>query len=329
MVGRLIVVAALALSGGARADAKLPYTYHRVGTAADVTRNTRRGTVLMGGNYDVAEAIQWLCERSGGGDFLVLRAEGTDAYDPFVARLCPSANSVATLLVPDKQAAFHADVATLVGQAEALWIASGDQSEYLSQWTGTPLHKALRAAIERGVPVGGTSAGLAVLTPFIYPAPNGHGVTSEQALSDPFHGLVALERDFVSIPLLAGVLGDSHFRQRNRMGRGVALLCRIAKRGWAAQPRLIAVDEDTALLIDETGKGSVVGDGAVYLLRALGAPEVCARRLPVTYRNIDVYRIGAAGSFDLSTWRGRNGAAYQISAQAGVLESTQPGGDPY
>lgn len=325
----MLAVLLAAWSGKVHADAQLPFVYDRLGSGVDVVRNTRSGTVLMGGNHDVAEAIQWLCELSAGGDFLVIRSEGTDAYNAYVARLCPAASSVATLIVPDRRAAFHPDVATRVGQAEALWIASGDQSAYLSRWRGTPLHQALRAALDRGVPAGGTSAGMIVLTPFIYPAQDPQGVTSQQALADPFHRRVTLERDFVSLPLLAGTLGDSHFRARDRMGRDLAFMCRVARLGWTTRPRVIAVDEDTALLIDDTGSARVVGEGSVYLLRAPGPAEVCAPRAPVTYRHIDVYRIDAAGTFDVTTWRGRKGVAYRISAHAGVLESTQPGGSPY
>jgi hypothetical protein len=36
----------------------------------------------MGGGTDVDAAFQWMCQRSGGGDFLVIRATGTDAYNP-------------------------------------------------------------------------------------------------------------------------------------------------------------------------------------------------------------------------------------------------------
>lgn len=191
------------------------------------------------------------------------------------------------------------------------------------------MQEALRASIDRGVPVGGTSAGLNLLTTFIYPAEGPQGATSEQALADPFHPSITLRRDFVSIPLLAGILGDSHFRSRDRMGRDLALLCRIASKGWAARPRAIAVDEDTALLVDEKGRAVVVGAGSVYFLVAPGAPEVCAPRTPLTYRAIEVYRLGPAGEFDLPGWRGQGGAAYQVSAQGGALTSTQVGGAVY
>jgi cyanophycinase-like exopeptidase len=94
-------------------------------------------------------------------------------------------------------------------------------------------------------------------------------------------------------------------------------------------PRGIAVDEETALVIDETGLGTVMGPGSVYFEQAPGAPEACLEKLPLTYRNIHVYRIEAGGAFDLAVWRGTGGAAYTVSAENGVLTSTQAGGSPY
>jgi len=38
----------------------------------------------MGGGTDVDAAFEWMIERAGGGDFLVLRTTGTDAYDPYI-----------------------------------------------------------------------------------------------------------------------------------------------------------------------------------------------------------------------------------------------------
>jgi hypothetical protein len=50
----------------------------------------------------------------------------------------------------------------------------------------------------------------------------------------------------------------------------------------------------------------------------------------VTYQNIGVYRITlTAGIFNVSTWIGTGGASYSVSATAGVVSSTQPGGSLY
>ena len=126
--------------------------------------------------------------------------------------------------------------------------------------------------------MGGTSAGLNVLTQFVYSAQATKGVTSSQALADPFNRYMSFERDFATVPHLTGVIGDPHFYARDRMGRDLAFLCRVYAAGWSNAPRGISVDEETALLIDANGQGTVVGNGSVYFLQAPGAPQSCARR---------------------------------------------------
>src|SRR5215475_15539936 len=105
------------------------YSYFRVGNANDVTTSTTAGTVLMGGGTDVDAAFQWMCGRSGNGDFLVIRATGTDAYNPYIQQLCPNENSVATLIIPNSSAASDPQVANIIAHAEALFIAGGDQAD--------------------------------------------------------------------------------------------------------------------------------------------------------------------------------------------------------
>src|SRR5712675_2610773 len=97
------------------------YSYFRVGNSIDIAATTTPGTVLMGGGTDVDAAFQWMCARSGGGDFLVIRATGTDAYNPYIQELCPNENSVATLIIPNTSAAADPFVVAAIQNAEALW----------------------------------------------------------------------------------------------------------------------------------------------------------------------------------------------------------------
>ncbi len=110
------------------------------------------------------------------------------------------------------------------------------------------------------------------------------------------------------------------------MGRDLAFMCRIYLNGWSSAPRDIAIDERTALLIDDTGNGTGVGSSTVYFLQGPGAPQVCQPKTPLTYQNISIYRINASGSFNVPHWAGKRGTSYVVSANAGVLSSTQPGG---
>ena len=305
------------------------YSYYRVGNPNDITTSTTPGTVLMGGGTDVDAAFQWMCQRSGNGDFLVVRATGTDAYNPYIQQLCPNENSVATLIIPNRTSASDPFVVTTIQNAEAIWIAGGDQSDYINYWQGTPVEQALNALIARGVPIGGTSAGMNVLAEFIYSAQASQAITSSEALANPFSKYVTLARDFVNISNLQGIIDDPHFVTRDRMGRDLAFMCRLYTNGWSSAPRDVSIDEKTALLIDSSGNGSVVGTSTVYFMQAPGAPQVCQPGTPLTYQNIAVYRINASGTFNVSTWKGNGGTSYTVSANAGALSSTQASGSIY
>ena len=100
------------------------YSYFRVGNSNDVTTATTAGTVLMGGGTDVDAAFQWMCGRAGNGDFLVIRATGTDAYNPYIQQLCPAANSVATLIIPNRAMASDPFVVSTILSAERSPIRS-------------------------------------------------------------------------------------------------------------------------------------------------------------------------------------------------------------
>src|SRR5438094_7971490 len=124
-MSKLATIALLIVVCTHPAFAAKQYSYFRVGNANDVTTATTPGTVLMGGSTDVDAAFQWMCDRSGGGDFLVIRATGTDAYNPYIQELCPGVNSVATLIIPNRAMASDPFVIATIQSAEALWIAGG------------------------------------------------------------------------------------------------------------------------------------------------------------------------------------------------------------
>lgn len=301
------------------------------GNAADAppSPNLTPGLVLMGGGTDVDAAFQWMCQRAGGGDFLVIRTSGTDAYNPYIQALCPQMDSVETIIIGNVNGANAPYVSNQILNAEALWIAGGDQSTYVALWRGTAVQTGVNFLLNTKLaPVGGTSAGLAVLSEFIYTGARG-SVTSSQALADPFHRYVTLDRDLFQSALGGDKLYDSHFVTRDRMGRSLAFLARIVNNGWATQPRGIGIDEETALLVTPNGSATMVGTGAAYFLQAPGPAQTLVAGTPLTYLNIGVYKLLQGGTFNFSTWTGAGGVAYTLNVNNGSLTSTQAGGSIY
>ncbi len=309
------------------------YKYFRLGNKEDVQTKPVAGIAMMGGGSDLDEAFRWLCNKGNGGDFLILRATGNDDYNSYVNGLC-KANSVATLILPDREAASDPAVAAIIRKAEVVFIAGGDQSNYVRGWRGTPVETAINAGIAAGKPIGGTSAGLAVLGQFVYGCmkdkPDDKDLASTDVLPNPYFERVTLVRDFLKVPHLENLITDSHFAKRDRMGRTLGFLARIAKDGWSTSPREVAIDEKSAVLVEADGKARVVGTGkGAYFLRPTKPPEVCEKGVPLTFRSVGVYRVKAGGRFDLSSWTGDGGEAYSLSVEKGKIGSTQPRHEVY
>jgi cyanophycinase len=307
------------------------FQYWRVGNPQDLPTKTRAGFALIGGGDDLDDAFSWLCERSGGGDFLVLRARGTDAYNPYVHTLCHE-NSVATLLIPDRKTAFDEAVRTRIANASTIFISGGDQAKYVNYWMDTPVQRTVNEAIDRGVPVGGTSAGLAVQGEFMYSAQgdteDGPDLTSTLALQDPFLSRVTIVHNFLSIPALRDTITDTHFSARDRMGRLLVFMARILQGYEVKNIRAIAVDEHTAVLLEPDGRARIVGTGSAYFLQASAKASVCRPRTPLTLPGVRVIKLQGGATFDTVTWRGE-GTHYDLSVEQGKIHSTRAGGAIY
>jgi cyanophycinase len=317
----------------AASHAAEPYKYKRLGSELDAQTMSEPGVAMMGGGSDLDEAFRWLCGKGHNGDFLIVRARGKDDYNKYVNKLCQM-NSVATLIAPSRKAADQPRVAQIVRKATVIFIAGGDQSNYIKFWKGTLLGEALNDHVIAGKPIGGTSAGLAVLGQFVYGCmqdkPNEADLTSKEVLENPYNPRVTLVRDFLQVPGLENILTDSHFAQRDRMGRSLGFLARIVADGWSKTPREIAIDEKSALLVEVDGRGKVVGNGqGVYFLQLGEAPEVCEAGQPLTLRHVSAYHAPAGAAFDIRSWKGEGGGEYSLSVEAGQVHSSRAGGAVY
>ena len=291
--------------------------------ATKVAQPPRFGAVLLGGHGDVDEATNFLCEHSGGGDLVVISAYGADEYNSDFHAACPQ-NSVTTLVITSAEAANDPYVADKIRNAHAIFLSGGDQSHYVNYWTGQAVQKEINADVARGVPLGGISAGLAVQGQFVFTAML-DTVKSPEALANPYDPHVTLVRDFLSIPVLKGVITDSHFSQRERMGRSLAFLALIVQDGWAQEAHGIGVDETTAVLVEADGHAKVVGKNSAYFMTLDHRPEVCAEGKPLTLRHVKVLKLSAGDKFDLKTWTATGGSAFEVNVVDGKLtRSDQP-----
>lgn len=241
------------------------YVSFITGDSSDIVAAPSPGTCLMGGATESDSAMTWFLRRASGGDVVVLRVTGTDGYNNYMYSGLPvSVNSVETLVIPSAAAANDPYVEQQIMAAEALFIAGGDQYDYVSYWKNSAVESAINYLINfKNVPVGGTSAGMAIMGQAYFDAANGT-VSSATALSDPLNSAVSIGfNDFISNPVLTNVITDTHYDNPDRRGRHVVFLARMIS-SLSSNPKGIAADEYTAVCIDSSGVARVFGDYPTY-----------------------------------------------------------------
>ncbi|MBK8942223.1 MAG: cyanophycinase [Polyangiaceae bacterium] len=200
-------------------------------------------------------------------------------------------DSVETLLVKTRGFADSDYVADRPSRAEAIFLAGGDQATYVTSWKGTRVELELAAAA-RGAVIGGTSAGCAVLGDYSFSALN-DSVYSDEALADPYNRFMTMEQEFLNFSRLTGVITNTHFAERDRMSRLMTFVARPIADNWATSAVGVGVDEDTALFVDAAGEGTVLGSGAVYVVRSNGAPALCTAGEPLEYDALELVELRA------------------------------------
>lgn len=260
---------------------------------------------LQGGGTDVAAAFQWMIDEARGCtacptklDVVVLRSSGADGYNDFVFKM-NGVDSVETLVIKDRADSDTESVIKTVADAEVVFFAGGDQCNYVRYFKGTGVERAVERVHARGGGVGGTSAGLAILGAVSYDACSGGSAQSAEALRDPYYKDISFTYDFFDWPPLRGIITDTHFVERDRMGRTLAFVARQLKDRSYKRFTSLAVERETSVVADRRGRARVMGQGPVYLVLGDHAPEVCEPGRPLTYHGFKLWKLRAGATFDL------------------------------
>lgn len=336
----VFLVCSISLMGSAQS-----YTSYFTGDSTDaiVSPTPPGGICMMGGATEHDEAMKWFLTRAYGGDVLVIRASGSDGYNDYMySSLGISVNSVETIVFNNPSAAFDPYVQYRISKAEAVWMAGGDQWDYVSYWRNTPIDSLINDGIaNRGMTIGGTSAGMAVQGRYYFSAENGT-VTSTAALQDPFDTDITVDSTcFIKNDYLQDVITDSHYDDPDRKGRHVVFLGHILQ-NYGVNAKGIACNEYTAVCIDENGIARVFGDYPAYdeftyfiaqncELNSSVAPETYSSGVPLTWDHgglaLKAYKVpgtmSGTNTFDLNDWTtGSGGEWFNWSVQNGTLTET-------
>jgi len=277
--------------------------------------HTQFGLALMGGGGTVDAAFAFIASHAGGGHVVILRAVSDGSFDPddgnygqsFAKKWGPVA-SAQTIVFHNRAASSDPRVIAALENADGIFLAGGDQSNYVRYWKGTPVQALLNAHVRANRPIGGSSAGLAVLGHYCYTAFDGGSMESKVALADPFDPGMTLDGDFLHYRWLEDVITDTHFSARHRLGRLIAFIARLnrdeeANHGDANRIYGVGVDEHTALLVDAKGTARLArgSGGSAWIVAQTNPPSVLRKGSPISVGELHLTRLGPASSFDFST----------------------------
>ena len=299
-----VFLTALLLTGIAfGGEPRATYEHYSAGNlTAPTPGRVSGGLLLMGGGDWPLEAVQWFAAQAGNGHIVILAASGKDQLQKDFLADVPSVASVETVIFHDRGAASDARVLDIVRHADGIFLGGGDQSRYVRFWKGTPLNTLLDAHARAGKPIGGTSAGLAVLGQYSYGALDGGSLLSRVALEDPLGKHVTLVKDFLHLPFLSNVItvatsafaaGKAGYRVRWATGAG----------GAGAGITGLGIDEAAALCVDAQGIGRLhaIGRGHAWVVRPMRAPDEVAKRR-FRFLDVPVVGIGPDSTLDLRTF---------------------------
>lgn len=297
IINGLVAIAGLALLPVGAAQAKALDVYLEGDLSGPAPAPVSGGLLLMGGGDHDIDAMRWFIAKAGHGHIVILRASQHGEASTEFYRELGGVLSAETFVMHRRSASYDKHLLEALRKADGVFIAGGDQARYVRRWRGTPIAEALDAHVQAGKPLAGTSAGLAMLGEYLYGCMDGHSLTSPEGLADPYGKGTTIETGFLHLDLLKGVITDSHFTERARLGRLFAFIAKAQAGRPADAPPLIGVgvDEGASLAVEPDGTGHVyptVAGTGVSIVSGAGigrvkvAGPLTAARVRVTFAGV-------------------------------------------
>jgi len=265
--------------------------------------NAQGSLLLIGGGNDrnrwADDPFRWFVQQADSGKIINIDVSSVATSYATTFKSWGADATSSSLQIPTKTVANDSATYYELISANGIFIEGGDQWPYVSNWKGTLVEDAIHEVFSKGGVIGGTSAGLAVLGEVVFDAKFG-GAYPQDLAYNPYNNRIHFTDDFLTV--LPGVLTDSHFHPRGRLGRLVPMLARQIQDSGRDSLIAIGVDDNTAFCLYPDRTGIVYGESTVSILYKMeNSTIVCEPMKPLTFTNISYTQLNHGAVYDLNT----------------------------
>ncbi len=200
---------------------------------------------------------------AGGGKEVAIVGTSTGSLASYFMERCGATRAREFAINSHDSADSQATYDTLIGY-DVIFFRGGDQYEYYDLYRNTKLQDAVHYVYAHGGVIGGTSAGMHILSSVVFTAENGT-VYPYECIENPNNYYVTLANDFMDF--VPGFIFDTHFAERGRFGRLVGFMANYSL-NQGINITGLGMDDMTCMTVDEQGLGTVYGTGCANIYQA-------------------------------------------------------------
>jgi len=216
------------------------------------------GSESDGGWSDIP--YTWLVENANNKKVAIISYSSADQWLPdYFERL--GAETAVNVRIANRDEALSDTIAAYLTSFDALFFKGGDQWRYYDYYRDTPVQQAIEDIYNAGGVIGGTSAGMAILSGIMFTAEEGSAFPID-VLENINSRFVTLADDFLNF--YPKYFFDTHFIERGRTPRAIGFMAHWFK-NENELISAIGIDDRTAFCIDAAGEAVVYGTGAASI----------------------------------------------------------------